>query len=179
LYTADVTRTFPVSGEFTAAQRKVYDLVHASHLAALESVRPGAAYRDFQATAMRVIAEGLKDWGVLGVSVDEALSADGQQHRRYIVCGVGHYLGLDVHDCAASSAPAYSAGTLETGMVLTVEPGLYFHPHDETVPPELRGIGVRIEDDVLVTTDGIDILTEGLPITADDLEQWVRKHSAT
>jgi Xaa-Pro aminopeptidase len=179
LYTADVTRTFPVSGEFTAAQRKVYDLVHASHVAALESVRPGAAYRDFQATAMRVIAEGLKDWGVLGVSVDEALSPDGQQHRRYIVCGVGHYLGLDVHDCAASSAPAYSAGTLETGMVLTVEPGLYFHPHDETVPPELRGIGVRIEDDVLVTTDGIDILTEDLPITADGLEQWVRKHSAT
>ena len=179
LYTADVTRTFPVTGEFTEAQRRVYDLVHKSHVAALAEVRPGAAYKQFQTTALQVIAEGLADWGVLGVSADEALSPDGQQHRRYIVCGVGHYLGLDVHDCASSSAPAYKDGTVETGMVLTVEPGLYFHPHDETVPPELRGIGVRIEDDVLVTADGIDILTEDLPITADGLEQWVRKHSGT
>jgi Xaa-Pro aminopeptidase len=174
LYTADVTRTFPVTGEFTPAQRKVHDLVHASHLAALRTVRPGAEYRDFQAAAMRVLAEGLHDWGVLTVGVDEALSGDGQQHRRYIVCGTGHYLGLDVHDCAASSVSAYSAGRLEAGMALTVEPGLYFHPHDETVPPELRGIGVRIEDDVVVTATGADVLTEALPITTDGLEQWVR-----
>jgi len=176
LYTADVTRTFPVTGEFSAAQRRVHDLVHRAQLAALDAVRPGAAYGDFHAAGMRVIAEGLHDWGVLKVGVDEALSKDGQQHRRYIVCGTGHFIGLDVHDCASSSAEAYNAGTLEPGMALAVEPGLYFHPHDETVPPELRGIGVRIEDNVVVTNDGIEVLTEALPIATDGLEQWVTSH---
>jgi Xaa-Pro aminopeptidase len=176
LYTADVTRTFPVTGEFTDAQRQVHDLVHKAQLAALDAVRPGAAYADYHAAGMRVIAEGLRDWGILGVSVDEALSKDGQQHRRYIVCGTGHFIGLDVHDCASSSAEAYNAGTLEPRMALAVEPGLYFHAHDETVPPELRGIGVRIEDNVVVTEDGIEILTEALPITTDGLERWVKSH---
>jgi Xaa-Pro aminopeptidase len=109
------------------------------------------------------------------VSVDESLSPSGQHHRRYVVCGVGHHLGLDVHDCAAVPRDAYQDGDLEPGMVLTVEPGLYFHAHDRTVPPELRGIGVRIEDDLLVTSSGADILSEALPITADGLEEWVRQ----
>ena len=97
----------------------------------------------------------------------------GQQHRRYIVCGVGHYLGLDVHDCAYSSAEKYQDGTLAEGMTLTVEPGLYFHPHDQTVPPELRGIGVRIEDDLVVTEDGNRVMSAALPITVDAVERWV------
>ncbi|TDQ05568.1 aminopeptidase P family protein [Labedaea rhizosphaerae] len=172
-YTADVTRTFPVSGTFSPAQRQVYDLVHAAHLAAIEEVRPGADWLAFTDAAMRVLAEGLHDWGLLPVSVDEALERKGQQHRRYIVCGVGHYLGLDVHDCAKSSAPAYKEGTLEAGMALTVEPGLYFHPNDLTVPEELRGIGVRIEDDFVVTADGARNLSEALPATAADVEKWV------
>ncbi|GGM81503.1 Xaa-Pro aminopeptidase 2 [Longimycelium tulufanense] len=175
LYTADVTRTFPVSGEFSPAQRQVYDLVLASHLAAMAEVRPGNDFAAFHLTVFRVLAEGLHDWGLLPVSVDEALSEDGQQHRRYIVCGVGHFLGLDVHDCSAARDDKYRAGTLEPGMALTVEPGLYFHPHDLTVPPELRGIGVRIEDDLVVTEDGAEVLSDALPIEAEAVECWVRE----
>ncbi len=123
---------------------------------------------------MRVLAEGLHDWGLLPVSVDESLEIGNQHHRRYIVCGVGHFLGLEVHDCAHSSAEMYHDGVLEEGMALAVEPGLYFHPNDLTVPPELRGIGVRIEDDVVVTAQGIDVLSADLPVEPDALEQWVR-----
>ncbi|OLR91449.1 aminopeptidase P family protein [Actinokineospora bangkokensis] len=176
LYTADVTRTFPVSGEFSPAQRRVYDLVHDAHLAAMAEVRPGADYSAFHTAAMRVLAEGLHNWGLLPASVDKALDPDGQHHRRYICCGVGHLLGLDVHDCANARASAYNEGTLEVGMALTVEPGLYFHPNDLTVPPELRGIGVRIEDDLVVTPDGHEVISAALPTTADALAEWVRSH---
>ncbi|MBP2478113.1 Xaa-Pro aminopeptidase [Crossiella equi] len=176
LYTADVTRTFPVSGTFSGPQRQIYDLVYAAHTAAMQEVKPGAEYRAFHNKAMEVIAAGLYDWGLLKVKPEEALDPNGQQHRRYMVHGTGHFLGLDVHDCASSSAAAYHAGNLEAGMTLTVEPGLYFHPNDETVPPELRGIGVRIEDDLLVTDQGHEVLSSALPITADGIEQWVRDH---
>lgn len=176
LYTADVTRTFPVSGEFSSAQRRVYDVVLAAHLAAMDEVRPGRPFSAFFHTAMRVLVEGLDGWGLLPVSVDEALDPNGQHHRRYICCGVGHHLGLDVHDCANSSPAAYHQADLEPGMVLTVEPGLYFHPNDETVPPELRGIGVRIEDDLLVTGSGAEVLSDALPITAEGIEGWVAEH---
>ncbi|MEO7125532.1 MAG: aminopeptidase P family protein [Nakamurella sp.] len=173
-YTADVTRTLPAGGTFSTAQRQVHDLVERSHRAGLAAVRPGKPWVDFHAACMEVLARGLHDWGLLPVSVDEALSANGQQHRRYIVCGVGHHLGLDVHDCASSSYEAYLGGTIAEGMALTVEPGLYFHAWDETVPPELRGIGVRIEDDVVVTDTGVENLSEALPIDATGLEEWMR-----
>ena len=176
LYTADVTRTFPATGEYTAAQRQVHDLVHKAQLAALDAVKAGAPYRAFQHAAMVVLAEGLRDWGLLDVSLDELLGPDGQQHRRFIVCGTGHYIGLDVHDCDAARPETYFAGEIEAGMALAVEPGLYFHPNDETVPPELRGIGIRIEDNVVVHSDRLEILTEALPIDTDGLEKWTRKH---
>jgi Xaa-Pro aminopeptidase len=174
-YTADVTRTIPASGRFSAEQRAVHDLVEQSHRAGLEAVRPGRLWADFHAACMEVIAQGLHDWGMLPVSVDEALSPEGQQHRRYIVCGVGHHLGLDVHDCESSRYETYLGGTIQQGMALTVEPGLYFHAWDETVPPELRGIGVRIEDDLVVTETGIDVLSDVLPIDADGLEAWMER----
>jgi len=173
LYTADVTRTFPATGRFSPAQRQVHDLVEKAHRAGLDAVRPGRLWADFSYAAMEVIARGLADWGMLTVSVDEALSPQGQQHRRYLVCGIGHHLGLDVHDCAQASDEAYKGAKLAPGMVLTVEPGLYFHPHDLTVPPELRGIGVRIEDDLLVTDAGAEVLSAALPLTADGLETWM------
>ncbi|MGP3972264.1 aminopeptidase P family protein [Streptomyces sp. 6N223] len=173
-YTADVTRTVPPSGTFTDAQRAVHDLVEAAHRAGTAHVRPGHTYTDFHFAAMEVIARGLADWGLLPVSVDEALSPDGQHHRRYLVCGIGHHLGLDVHDCGQASYEAYQGAALEPGMVLTVEPGLYFHAHDETVPPELRGIGIRLEDDLLVTADGAEVLSGALPISAAEIEAWVR-----
>jgi len=175
LYTADVTRTFPASGAFSPAQRQVHDLVERAHRAGLSAVAPGRTFSDFHHAAMEVIARGLDDWGMLPVSVDEALSDAGQQHRRYIVCGVGHHLGLDVHDCAQLERDAYQDGVLAPGMVLTVEPGLYFHAHDRTVPPELRGIGVRIEDDLLVTPGGAEVLSAALPLSADGLERWLRE----
>ncbi|WP_017935913.1 aminopeptidase P family protein [Nocardioides sp. Iso805N] len=175
LYTADVTRTFPASGRFSEVQRRVHDLVERSHRAGLDAVRPGRPYGDFFEASMQVIAQGLHDWDLLPVSVDEALSPDGQQHRRWLVCGIGHHLGLDVHDCARSSYEAYQGGTLEPGMVMTVEPGLYFHAHDLSVPPELRGIGVRLEDDVLVTERGSEVLSAALPIDAAGIETWMAK----
>ena len=172
-YTADVTRTIPASGRFTDAQRQVHDLVEKSHRAGLAAVQPGRVWADFHAACMEVLAEGLHDWGVLPVSVDEALSEHGQHHRRYIVCGVGHHLGLDVHDCDSSRYETYLGGTVQTGMALTVEPGLYFHAWDETVPPELRGIGVRIEDDLVVTDTGHEVISDALPIDAAGLEHWM------
>jgi len=173
LYTADVTRTFPASGRFSDAQRQVHDLVEKSHRAGLAAVAPGRTYSDFHHAAMEVIAHGLADWGLLPVSVDEALSPTGQHHRRWLVCGIGHHLGLDVHDCSTATYDAYQGAEMRSGMVLTVEPGLYFHAHDESVPPELRGIGARIEDDVLVTDDGADVLSDELPLSASGLEDWM------
>ncbi|MFE9204547.1 aminopeptidase P family protein [Micromonospora sp. NPDC007230] len=172
-YTADVTRTFPASGQFSPAQRQVHDLVEQAHRAGLAAVGPGRRFTEFHHAAMEVIARGLADWGLLPVSVDEALSDTGQHHRRYLVCGIGHHLGLDVHDCGRAAAEAYQGAVMAPGMVLTVEPGLYFHAHDLTVPPELRGIGVRIEDDLLVTPDGTEVLSRALPLEADGLEKWM------
>ncbi len=172
-YTADVTRTLPASGTFSAAQRQVHDLVERSHRAGLAAVQPGRLWADFHAACMEVLAQGLSDWGLLPVSVDEALSEHGQHHRRYIVCGVGHHLGLDVHDCDSSRYETYLGGTVHPGMALTVEPGLYFHAWDETVPPELRGIGVRIEDDLVVTETGHEVISDALPIDAEGLERWM------
>ncbi|MEZ0577580.1 aminopeptidase P family protein [Nocardioides sp. MH1] len=174
-YTADVTRTFPVAGTFSPVQREVHDLVEKAHRASLAAVGPGRSFSDFFTASMEVIAQGLADWGILPVSVDEALAPDGQQHRRWLVCGIGHHLGLDVHDCARASYDAYQGATLVPGMVMTVEPGLYFHAHDLAVPPELRGIGVRIEDDVLVTDEGIDVLSDALPLSASGLEAWMAR----
>lgn len=173
-YTADVTRTFPASGTFSPIQKQVHDLVEKSHRAGLAAVGPGKPWTDFHNASMEVIANGLSDWGLLPVSVDEALSPEGQQHRRYLVCGVGHHLGLDVHDCAQSSYESYQGALMAPGMVLTVEPGLYFHEHDLTVPPELRGIGVRLEDDIVVTDSGSDVISAALPLDAAGIESWMK-----
>ncbi|THV30813.1 aminopeptidase P family protein [Glycomyces paridis] len=178
LYTADVTRTLPADGTFGPRQRDVHDLVERAHRAGLAQIRPGTAYLDFHFAAMEVVAQGLHDWGLLPVSVDEALSPKGQQHRRYLACGIGHHLGLDVHDCSQSEYEDYMGADLEAGVVMTVEPGLYFHANDLTVPPELRGIGVRLEDDVLVTADGAEVLSAALPIDADGVEAWTRARLA-
>ena len=177
LYTADVTRTLPASGTFSPAQRRVHDLVERAHRTAMSHVRPRVNYLDFHFAAMEVLAQGLHDWGILPVSVDEALSPAGQQHRRYLVCGIGHHLGLDVHDCSQARWEDYMGADLEADMVMTVEPGLYFHENDMTVPPELRGIGVRLEDDLLLTAGGAEVLSGALPIDAAGIEDWTRAHA--
>ncbi|OWA26722.1 Xaa-Pro aminopeptidase [Streptomyces sp. CS057] len=174
LYTADVTRTLPVDGRFTPVQRKVYDAVYEAQSAGIAAVRPGAKYRDFHHAAQRVLTEHLASWGLFGErSVDEAYELG--LYRRWTLAGTGHMIGLDVHDCAKARTELYVDGTLEAGMVLTVEPGLYFQPDDLTVPEELRGIGVRIEDDLLVTEEGNENLSADLPRAADEVEAWMAR----
>jgi Xaa-Pro aminopeptidase len=173
LYTADITRTLPVSGRFSPVQRKVYEAVREAADAAFAIVRPGIVFRDVHAEAMRVIAQHTADWGMLPVTAEESLEPDAQYHRRYMVHGTSHHLGLDVHDCAQARREMYHDGTVEEGMVFTIEPGLYFQPDDLTVPEEFRGIGVRIEDDILVTADGAENLSAGIPRTADEVEAWL------
>jgi Xaa-Pro aminopeptidase len=173
LYTADVTRTFPVSGRFSREQRAVYDAVRAAQRAAVEAVAPGADFLAPHRAATRALAEGLAALGVLRVPLDEALDERNQFYKRYTLHGTSHMLGLDVHDCARARNERYRQGKLEPGMVLTVEPGLYFQPDDLTVPPRLRGIGVRIEDDVLVTARGRRVLTADIPREAEEVEAWI------
>jgi Xaa-Pro aminopeptidase len=172
LYTADVTRTLPVSGRYTDRQREVYTLVLEAQDAALAECRPGAHFLAPHRAAMRVLAHGLQRLGVLE-DAEAALAEDDQRYRRYTLHGVSHMLGLDVHDCAHARDEAYRHGTMQPGWVLTVEPGLYFQPDDLTVPEDLRGLGVRIEDDVVITADGFRNLSAALPRSADDVERWM------
>ncbi|MFD5110760.1 aminopeptidase P family protein [Streptomyces sp. NPDC058391] len=171
LYTADVTRTLPIDGRYSEIQRKIYDAVYESQEAGIAAVRPGAKYRDFHDASQHVLAEKLVEWGLLEGPVEKVLELGLQ--RRWTLHGTGHMLGLDVHDCAAARREAYVDGTLEPGMCLTVEPGLYFQADDLTVPEEYRGIGVRIEDDIVVTEDGNRNLSAGLPRQADEVEAWM------
>lgn len=173
LYTADITRTLPVNGTFSDAQRLVYEAVREAADAAFEVAKPGTRFREVHAAAMAVIAKRTAEWGLLPVTAEQALEADQQQHRRYMVHGTSHHLGLDVHDCAAARREMYHDGELKPGMVFTIEPGLYFQPDDLTVPEHLRGIGVRIEDDVVVTDSGVESLSAGIPRTADEVEAWI------
>ena len=173
LYTADVTRTIPISGRFSDVQREVYDAVHQAQLSALAQVRPGAEFLAPHRAAMAVLTEWLVDRGILTCSVEEALDEEHQYHRRYTLHGTSHMLGIDVHDCASARSEMYRKGTLVPGTCLTVEPGLYFQPDDLTVPERYRGIGVRIEDDVLVTDTGRRNLSAALPSQADEVEAWM------
>ena len=173
-YTADVTRTLPVNGTFTGVQRRIYDAVLEAADAAFAIVKPGLTFREIHAEAMKVIARKTAEWGLLPVSAEESLEPDHQYHRRYMVHGTSHHLGIDVHDCAAARRELYLDGVLEAGMVFTIEPGLYFQPDDLSVPEQYRGIGVRIEDDILVTEGGAENLSIGIPRTADDVESWLR-----
>ncbi|SED09100.1 Xaa-Pro aminopeptidase [Streptomyces sp. 2131.1] len=174
LYTADVTRTLPISGTFTPLQRKIYDAVYEAQEAGIAAVKPGAEFRDFHDAAQRVLTEKLIEWGLLGdLSVEKVLELGLQ--RRWTLHGTGHMLGMDVHDCAAARTETYVNGTLEPGVCLTVEPGLYFQADDLTVPEEYRGIGVRIEDDILVTEDGNRNLSDKLPRQADEVEAWMAR----
>lgn len=174
LYTADITRTLPVDGEFTEVQRRVYQAVLDAADAAFAVARPGSRFKDVHAAAMEVIAARLAEWGLLPGTAEESLDPEGQYHRRWMVHGTSHHLGMDVHDCAQARREMYLDAVLEPGMVFTIEPGLYFKADDLAVPEEYRGIGVRIEDDVLITADGNENLSAALPRRPDDVEAWMR-----
>ncbi len=166
-YTADVTRTFPVNGTFSEPQRELYQLVLDSQLAAIDQVRAGTPFNELQDAAVRVLTQGLVALGLLSGRVDD-LIAD-QAYKRYYMHNIGHWLGMDVHDCGAYHLEGESR-PLEPGMVLTIEPGLYVAPDDDEAPERYRGIGVRIEDDVLVTTGDPDVLTGALGKTVAEIE---------
>jgi Xaa-Pro aminopeptidase len=208
-HTADITRTFPVNGRFTPPQRTIYELVLKAQLAAIAAARPGARYEAVHEAARRVLAEGLVALGVLPLGVEASLAM--HHYREFYMHGTGHWLGMDVHDVGDYRIGGASR-VLESGMVLTVEPGLYFDPERESatyylreyreeemwdrrsrlgiaaakkledeekaaaekvthrIPEPYRGIGVRIEDDVLITADGAEVLTAGTPKTVDEIE---------
>ena len=172
LYTADVTRTLPINGKFSPAQKRVYELVLAAQTAGIEAVRPGVNFMAPHEAAMKVLAQGLFDMGILKEEPEVALRRDRQIYRRYTLHGTSHMLGIDVHDCANARNDSYF-GDLQEGYVLTVEPGVYFQANDLTVPEEYRGIGVRIEDDVLVTANGSRNLSAALPRTVEAIEAWM------
>jgi Xaa-Pro aminopeptidase len=209
-FSADITRTFPVGGRFTAPQRALYELVLRAQLAAITAVRPGIRYEVVHETAKRVLTEGLVALGLLPRSVEESLAM--HHYREFYMHGTGHWLGMDVHD-VGDYKPGGQSRVLEPGMVFTVEPGLYVDPGRETaafplleyseeerwdrrarlgaaaarkledeeraaaerivhpIPAEFRGIGIRIEDDVLVTADGCEVLTAGTPKTVEEVER--------
>ena len=168
MYCADVTRTFPVSGRFTPDQRAIYDIVHRAHAAAVAAVRPGAMTQAIDDAAVHVLVQGMLDVGLLQGSRDELIEK--KEYKRHYPHRTSHWLGLDVHDAGDYVRAGGEPMPLEEGFVLTIEPGLYIPVDDTAAPASLRGIGVRLEDDVLVTAAGNEVLTGALPIAAADIE---------
>jgi len=166
-YASDITRTFPVNGRFTAEQRALHEVVLSAQLAGIEKVRAGNQWQDVHDAAIRVATEGMIELGILSAPVDQQIESGG--YKRFYIHNTGHWLGLDVHDVGEYTIDGHSR-ELEPGMVMTVEPGIYIRPDDETAPERFRGLGIRIEDNVCVTRDEPRILTEGLARSADEIE---------
>jgi Xaa-Pro aminopeptidase len=167
-YASDVTRTFPVGRDFSREQQAIYELVLEAQLQGIAATRPGATLDAIHQGCVRTITAGLVSLGLLQGDVDKLIESDG--YKKIFMHRTSHWLGMDVHDVGAY----YDAGkprTLEAGMVLTVEPGIYIAPDDETVAPQWRGIGVRIEDDVLVTTAAPEVLTAGIPKSVEEVRR--------
>lgn len=172
-YNGDITRTFPISGQFTSEQRILYEIVLAAQLKAIEAVQPGKPYHEFHEAAVRVIVEGLMDLGLLVGDLEEIVREE--KYKPFYMHRTGHWLGLDVHDAGTYKCGEEAWQILQPGHVLTVEPGIYISPQIQPsegqpeVPQRWRGIGIRIEDDVLVTPGGHEVLTAGVPKGIDEL----------
>lgn len=171
-YTADVTRTWPVSGAFSPAQRKIYEIVLAAQEAAIAMAKPGATIDELHQHTIRVLTEGMVTLGLLEGPVQARI--DDKAFRKYYMHGTSHWLGLDVHDVGAYTQHGV-ARPLAPGMVITIEPGLYIAADDATAPAELRGIGVRIEDDILITEAGCENLTRAIPKAVAEVEAACRR----
>ena len=169
-YAADITRTFPVNGRFSAPQKDLYEVALAAQLAAIASVRPGASWQAPHDAAVRVLTQGLVDHGLLQGSVDGLIESNA--FRRFYMHRTGHWLGMDVHDVGDYQLDGQWRPLVD-GMVLTVEPGLYVSPDDETVAAHWRGIGIRIEDDVAVTAQGHHVLSALAPKAVAEIEALV------
>ena len=166
-YASDITRTYPVSGRYTPEQRALYDIVLEAQLAAIDEVRPGRTFDAYHEAAVRVITKGLCRLGLLAGSVEKNLRDHG--YRRFYMHKTGHWLGLDVHDVGDYRIDG-EYRVLEPGMVVTVEPGLYIAPDQKGVPAKFRGIGIRIEDDVVVTPGAPEVISAAVPKEADAIE---------
>jgi Xaa-Pro aminopeptidase len=171
-YCADVTRTYPVGAAFSAAQRQIYEIVLAAQKAAIEKVAPGVMFDDVHDAALRVLVEGLRSLGALSVPLDEAIEKGA--YRLFYMHRTSHWLGMDVHDVGKYRL-ADKSRVLEPGMVLTVEPGLYFAENGTAEAAPFHGIGIRIEDDVLVTAQAHEVLTAEIPKEIGDLERLARE----
>lgn len=169
-YAADVTRTFPVNGKFTPPQRRIYDIVLQAQEEAIAAVRPGVTFDDLHAVSLRVITQGLIELGLVPGPLEVALAEE--RYKPFFMHSTGHYLGMDVHDVGTYSADGKPRG-FDPGVVVTVEPGIYIAKDNVEVPEEYRGIGVRIEDDVLVTETGGENLTLAIPKSVADVEAAV------
>jgi Xaa-Pro aminopeptidase len=166
-YCADVTRTFPVSARFAGRGRALYEIVLAAQLAAIDAIRPGVRFDDVHRAALQVLVDGLLRLGLLAGSADTILEKE--EFKPFYMHRTSHWLGMDVHDVGLYKIDGQSRA-LEAGMVLTVEPGLYIGAHLQNVPAEWHGLGIRIEDDVLVTTDGHEVLTAAIPKAIEEIE---------
>ncbi|WP_367607585.1 Xaa-Pro aminopeptidase [Legionella sp. W05-934-2] len=170
-YAADITRTFPASGKFSPEQKAIYEWVLKAQKAGVALIRPGVLWHEIQQTMVQILTEGLVSLGLLTGSVESLITT--QAYRKYYMHNSGHWLGIDVHDCGAYKRDNQWR-PLQSGMVLTVEPGLYVHPELDDVDDRWRGIGVRIEDDILVTETGHLNLTAELPVEVEEIEALMR-----
>jgi len=174
-YAADITRTFPVNGKYSQAQREVYDIVLDVQEQCIEATKTGNTVKKRQEFSIELLTEGMKKLGLLKGKTSDLIKK--KEYMRYYMHGVGHYLGLDVHDAGRyfTDQSAKNSRPFAPGMVLTVEPGLYIPPDDKSAPAKFRGIGVRIEDDVLVTEDGNRNLTAKVPKDPDEIESIMNR----
>jgi Xaa-Pro aminopeptidase len=174
-YCSDITRTFPASGRFTAPQRAVYEIVQRALEAAIDCVRPGAPVKGVHEAARRVLVQGMIGLGLLEGDADKLIEEE--KFKRFFMHNTSHWLGLDVHDPGPYTERDGEPVALLPGMVLTVEPGLYIPESGDDIPEELRGIGIRLEDDVLVTADGHEVLTRAVPVDPDEIERICRSET--
>ena len=172
-YASDITRTFPVNGKFSPEQKALYNIVLDAQLAAIDATRIGNHYKYPHEVAVKILTQGLVDLGLLSGNVDELVESEA--FRQFFMHGTGHWLGMDVHDVGAYKDENGQWRSYEQGMVVTVEPGLYIAPDDETVDAKWRGIGIRIEDDVVATEQGPLVLTKNVVKSIEDIESLMAK----
>jgi len=170
-YAADITRTFPVSGEFSAAQKQLYQLVLDAQYAAIEQIQPGKPWNNAHDISVKVLTTGLVELGLLKGNVDKLI--EDEAYKQFYMHRIGHWLGMDVHDVGDYKVND-EWRLLEAGMVLTIEPGLYIPKNCDSVDEKWRGIGIRIEDDVVVTNDGHEVLTHAVPKEIDEIERLMQ-----
>ena len=174
MYAADITRTIPVSGEYSKEQKEIYELVLEVQKNAINSIKPGQTFEGLQSDAIKGLTKGLKKLGLLKGRVDQLIKSEA--YKDFYMHGIGHWLGMDVHDVGSYMDQKGKSRKFENGMVLTIEPGIYISKNNKNVPTQYRGIGIRIEDDVLVTKIGCDVLTKALPKEIGEIESIMARN---